>query len=230
VINLIEAFSVSVKHYLRGEDGIFYTDLFYLVKHIPAYALPATIPSAASLQSPTSPHMSPSMPAAPRTDQSITQRRSNTPTPLRFPASVSAPHLPLSETSPMALDLPLPATTALPKTRKPSFLHPPPTPRSLGMRKYGDRGQATSKGSFAISESEILMPALNPPKYHLFDLFPFSLLVRQLTKKGKEVKGKKAAKMRAKLRGTTVSHNLPLEISLYLVSGIRPPCFHSPLM
>lgn len=24
-INLVEAFSVSVKHYLRGEDGIYYT-------------------------------------------------------------------------------------------------------------------------------------------------------------------------------------------------------------
>ncbi|KAF8679517.1 Bestrophin, RFP-TM, chloride channel [Rhizoctonia solani] len=39
-INLIEAFSIAVKHYLRGEDGIYYEDLYKLVKFLPAYALP----------------------------------------------------------------------------------------------------------------------------------------------------------------------------------------------
>jgi putative membrane protein len=63
-----------------------------------------------------------------------------------------------------------------------------------------------------------LLPAHMPPKYHIFDLFPFSLLVQYLTKRGKEVKGKKAARLRAKMRKNAVSHNLPLEISLYLVS------------
>jgi len=41
-----------------------------------------------------------------------------------------------------------------------------------------------------------------------------------LTKKGKDIGGKKAAKMRAKLRSNVETHNLPLEISLYLSSYI----------
>ena len=35
VINLTEAFAVAVKHYLRGEEGIYYVDLYHLgtVRH-----------------------------------------------------------------------------------------------------------------------------------------------------------------------------------------------------
>jgi putative membrane protein len=32
VINLVEAFGVSLKHYLRGEEGVFYEDLWHLVR------------------------------------------------------------------------------------------------------------------------------------------------------------------------------------------------------
>lgn len=31
MLNLLEAFAVSVKHYLRGETGIHYEDLYHLV-------------------------------------------------------------------------------------------------------------------------------------------------------------------------------------------------------
>lgn len=48
-INLVEAFAVAVKHYLRGEDGIHYVDLYHLVKFLPAYALPTSIPSRVDL-------------------------------------------------------------------------------------------------------------------------------------------------------------------------------------
>ncbi|KAG8835607.1 hypothetical protein FRC17_002199, partial [Serendipita sp. 399] len=37
MINLIQAFSVSMKHYLRGEDGIYYQDLYPLVCFLPRY-------------------------------------------------------------------------------------------------------------------------------------------------------------------------------------------------
>ena len=71
------------------------------------------------------------------------------------------------------------------------------------------------------ADEEYLFPAQSPPPYGLFDLFPFSLLVQYLTKSGKEVKGKKAARLRAKMKNASLSHNLPLEISLYLVSAAR---------
>ncbi len=66
-------------------------------------------------------------------------------------------------------------------------------------------------------DESYLLPAKLPPKYGLFDIFPFSLLINFLTARGREVKGKKAARFRAKLKNVAVSHNLPLEISLYLV-------------
>ncbi|ESK86251.1 UPF0187-domain-containing protein [Moniliophthora roreri MCA 2997] len=37
MINLIQAFSVSVKHYLRGESGVYYQDLYPLVCFLPRY-------------------------------------------------------------------------------------------------------------------------------------------------------------------------------------------------
>jgi ion channel-forming bestrophin family protein len=43
VINLIEAFAIAVKHYLRNEEGIKYVDLYHLVKFLPSYAFPAGV-------------------------------------------------------------------------------------------------------------------------------------------------------------------------------------------
>ncbi|KAG1769388.1 Bestrophin, RFP-TM, chloride channel-domain-containing protein [Suillus occidentalis] len=47
VVNLLEAYAVSVKHYLRGEDGINYEDLYPLVSFLSlrSYSLPTIIPS-----------------------------------------------------------------------------------------------------------------------------------------------------------------------------------------
>ncbi|KAG2111825.1 UPF0187-domain-containing protein [Suillus clintonianus] len=52
VINLLEAYAISVKHYLRGEDGIRYEDLHPLVSFLSlcSYSLPAIIPSANPLE------------------------------------------------------------------------------------------------------------------------------------------------------------------------------------
>ncbi|KAG1720376.1 UPF0187-domain-containing protein [Suillus lakei] len=48
VVNLLEAYAISVKHYLRGEDGIYYEDLHPLVSFLSSrsYSLPIIIPSA----------------------------------------------------------------------------------------------------------------------------------------------------------------------------------------
>lgn len=35
MLNLLEAYAVSVKHYLRGETGIHYEDLYHLVLFLP---------------------------------------------------------------------------------------------------------------------------------------------------------------------------------------------------
>lgn len=48
VVNLLEAYAVAVKHYLRGEDGIDYEDLYPLAPFLYScyYPFPAIIPAA----------------------------------------------------------------------------------------------------------------------------------------------------------------------------------------
>nr|GAT50619.1 predicted protein [Mycena chlorophos] len=247
VINLIEAFGVAVKHYLRGEDGIYYQDLYYLVKFLPAYALPAGIPSNADLTnmegeangglSPRSRPSDASARGGPTLDNpgSFLYQRTDPST------SMSAPHLPLPATSPGKISIP----DSVPEGRRqnipPPLMISPPTRRntldektpnaevrSVTSLRSGISGlQSPGVGEpqkiiLAKTDEAYLLPAKMPPKYHLFDLFPFSLLVRSLTKRGKELKGKKAARLRAKMlrEKEKGSHNLPLEISLYLSSYI----------
>ena len=167
VINLLEAFAVAVKHYLRGEDGIHYQDLYHLVSFLPAYALPRTIPSKVDVT-----HME----QASEGDDGPSHHNH---TDLPLPVSASGRSLPMSPTSP-----------------RPS---------------RGGGGKDAYSG-----DDRQLLPARNPPKYSVFDLFPFSLLIKALTRRGREIGGVKAARFRAKRRGVA-SHNIPLEISLYLV-------------
>ena len=46
MINLIQAFSVSLKHLLRGETGIYYEDLYPLINFLPRYASSTTLDHA----------------------------------------------------------------------------------------------------------------------------------------------------------------------------------------
>lgn len=146
---------MAVKHYLRGEEDIYYVDLYHLTKFLPAYGLPAGRP---------------------------TQHEFSDGGDSKF------------DTVGTAVGLPFPATTS----------------------SRGDKG--------ATSSHPPLLPARNPPKASIFDLWPFSTLVKTLTKRGHAVSGKKAARERAKQgrgkEGDIVSHNIPLEITLYLSSYI----------
>ena len=45
-------------------------------------------------------------------------------------------------------------------------------------------------------------------------------MVKFLTKRGRKLKGKKAANLRAKMQHHTTTQNLPLEISLYIVRSL----------
>ncbi|GAA5924122.1 uncharacterized protein JCM15063_005551 [Sporobolomyces koalae] len=43
MIGLIEAYAAAVKHYVRGESGIYYDDLFDLVACLPKYSFPSSV-------------------------------------------------------------------------------------------------------------------------------------------------------------------------------------------
>ncbi|PPQ99416.1 hypothetical protein CVT24_005403 [Panaeolus cyanescens] len=239
-INLLEAYAVAVKHYLRGEDGIYYKDLYYLVKFLPAYALPAGMPSVVDL------HAAPSNTTYPPSvnsdvekgiSSSIEERITEIPaTPTSSqPNGVISPTSPgkqsihfASESSPIKRRnepvagglLPAPATATSPNR---------PRRLSLSLIHSNTSGKAMKSPAFKKDKERMILPredeaylmdAHMPPKYGVFDIFPFSLFIKFFTARGKELKGKKAARLRAKLRNQAISHNLPLELSLYLSSYI----------
>jgi len=104
---------------------------------------------------------------------------------------------------------------SIPLDRRATFGPDLTSPRSYVSHRTKDERIVLSR-----EDESLLMPAHLPPKYGFFDIFPFSLLVRCLTERGKEVKGKKGARLRAELMQHVVSHNLPLELTLYLSSYI----------
>ncbi|KPV71821.1 uncharacterized protein RHOBADRAFT_18907 [Rhodotorula graminis WP1] len=73
-INLVAAFSVALKHYVRGEPGVHYTDLWPLVAFLPRYH---KLPSEAHSRTPLFPPLSSTSPVQPRTaSPSVKKRRS----------------------------------------------------------------------------------------------------------------------------------------------------------
>ncbi|KAJ3505907.1 hypothetical protein NLJ89_g7167 [Agrocybe chaxingu] len=231
-INLLEAFAVAVKHYLRGEDGIYYQDLYYLVKFLPAYALPAGMPSMTDLSqtSPVDDHdhsfkgLSPLEAVSPLTSSPApgTAQTPSSPTGRHPTITIadSALHQRTNGqgvTSPNSL-LPPPVSSGAPGKRS-SYSTGVASTQSL---RPGGPGSVKDRERILLSrqDEDHLLPGHLPPTYGLFDLFPFSLLVPYLTRKGDNLKGKRAARFRAKLQNHAVSHNIPLELSLYLGSYV----------
>ncbi|KAH9072942.1 UPF0187-domain-containing protein [Lactarius deliciosus] len=182
---------------------IHYEDLYHTTKFLPTYALPAGMPSnvdlVTELGSPKS--------TAFQQHQAAMQRRSSI-GPRRGSFSGGFNYRP-----PVTRGAPV--SEGLEKNQeKVESIDPLPSRPSDATSPNGRR----VKDPFA--EGDGLLPARDPPKYSYFDLFPFSLLVKFLTKRGKTVKGKKGARLRAKLRTESGTHNLPLEISLYLSTYI----------
>jgi len=198
VLNLVDAFCVSVKHYLRGEDGIGYEDLYHATRYLPPYDLPGGMPSKADVSSGLG---SPATSTFPQVTQ-------------RFSSDAIGRESVSGDIDQQ--DLPLPATTpgeAGTKSDKIEFLEAPKKPRP-------SNSDASVRKSLADVDADDLLPARMPPRYSYLDLFPFSLMLKFLVRRGKQVKGKKANRLRVKLNRDAVSHNLPLEISLYLSSYI----------
>lgn len=179
-INLVEAFAVSVKHYLRGEEGIYYVDLYHLVKFLPSYALPAGIPSHVDLadatQSPTGEGAFASGAGRPRRASDVRSARSGH----SYSGPIPQPALPKVEEGGEGM-LPPPAPTS---PRRTAFLEA--IRRPSWEKERGEKDEKVS--TYSAMEDGFLLPARNPPKYHLLDLWPLSLVVKQLAKKGKEVK------------------------------------------
>ncbi|KAF8601085.1 UPF0187-domain-containing protein [Ceratobasidium sp. AG-I] len=197
-INLVEAFSVAVKHYLRGEEGIYYEDLYHLVKFLPRYSREAkTLPMAAKM-------------CTSRETTEVAGISSTTDTPSRglWGGLESAHFAPSNHNEPASFQLPpftdeVSSGPASPILRRGSTAHRSETQYR---RATGPHGEAE------------LAPSSNPPKRSAFNAWPLSMLFTMFNKKGKNVDGKIATRERAK--PTVVSQNIPLQITLYMSSYI----------
>ena len=237
VINLTEAFAVAVKHYLRGEEGIDYADLYHLVKYLPFYPLPAGMPSQADL------HAVPGSPTSQSDGHGLHKRKgqSTEPTPVdvtdhkggvggRRGSILDDPIFPAEKTT--APQLPLPATSpgvrlASNNTSRPSVVE------KTASRDNGSDNMAESKTSTSnlgpppspararlrksMEDLRYLKPAYLSPGFGWSDFFPSFLTKRYDARPEGGNSGRRSAKQHAKY---TLTHNMPLEISLYLSSYV----------
>lgn len=170
-----------MRHYLRGEQGWFYNDLYPLLRRLPAYSssLPsdcAVMPQPLSIRSPQRPILT-----SDASSDIIMTEKGN--------------------------ELPLPATSVLKKRFGPAV----PKEEEL------DSAEVTPQEK---QHSVIyLKPARDAPPYHLWDVFPFSLAIKGLQKRGWRLSGRKALKEKAKSAGKNgfLRRKLPLEITMHLV-------------
>ena len=149
-INLIEAFAVAVKHYLRGEDGIHYVDLYHLVKFLPSYALPASIPSRVDLAD-----------AATNSDDDASENA--------------------------AVGLPEPATSSSANSKRKRGSCDKRRFESEAEEEWEEEGCGEDSEKERAHEPELL-PAYNLPKFHILDIWPLSVVVRVLIKRGKDIR------------------------------------------
>lgn len=187
-------------------------DLYHLVKFLPSYAFPAGIvptelEQASNLQRTASYH---------RAELEKNSQDEHRPSINVEPATpgledVYNPAAPADGAQHVSYGLPPPVTE---KSK--------PTIRARTGRSFSFNAGPLSPRSGAFSTQSdkdvVLLPSSLPPKNSMFDIFPLSLFIKCLWRKGKEVKGKKAARIRAK--HIIVTRNVPLEISMYLTSYV----------
>ncbi|EUC60697.1 bestrophin protein, partial [Rhizoctonia solani AG-3 Rhs1AP] len=188
-INLIEAFSIAVKHYLRGEDGIDYEDLYKLVKFLPAYALPDSTRTQHDCDCEGGDgEMSESPVAETRRQQSWVS------------GSTAYPNAP-----------------ELPRDARITIAEVGEKVRARRGATLRARTQAKLKPMDGPGKGPVyLLPARNPPKWSIYDVWPFTLLTEVFPERFNS--GKKAARLwRMKC---PITLNVPLEITFYLSSYI----------
>jgi len=191
-INLVEAFAVSMKHYLRGEDGIYYADLYHLVKFLPAYALPPSIVSESDLNQ-----------TLMMEDDEATLYGDEDNKNGKVGDEVGDEE--------MGYRTGHFGTSAAPSSPRPS------QPISRYEEVQESREQISQADEVFLLPAYKPKGHLR----QIFDIFPFAQIIEAYKKyKGEKATEYKVKKMRAKMMNKATGKNLPLEITLYLGSYI----------
>ncbi|KAJ7207208.1 Bestrophin, RFP-TM, chloride channel-domain-containing protein [Mycena pura] len=190
IINLVQAFSVSVKHFLRGETGIYYDDLYPLICMLPRYAN--------SVGPKTDADMLPLWAASEEEEFPLHNARPP-------PPSRSATGDPQSHTAASSLNDDT-------KSQGSWF-------RSMTGRRTMSRSNSVDpeKALADIQSHRPLKPARNPPEASFYDYFPFlrifSVFTRCFRRKNKHTL---RDAMGRKIKPSFTESNVPLEITIYL--------------
>jgi predicted membrane chloride channel (bestrophin family) len=196
VINTVQAFSVSVKHLLRGEGGIYYQDLYPLICVLPRYA---THPPEMQ----TNADMLPLW-RAELDDDLLQSDQSNESTFVHKSRAATI------------------ATETLGTEKDPNWLNSLKFARSASHKRKFDPERALP----VVNTDRPLKPARNPPVATIFDYIPFLLifkhfwhLLRKLFRRKPRLQStSRRTLLGKKIKPQTVESNVPLEIMLFLHS------------
>ncbi|KAJ7727755.1 UPF0187-domain-containing protein [Mycena metata] len=190
MINLVQAFSVAVKHFLRGEPGIYYEDLYPLISVLPRYAN--------TVGPKTDADMLPLWAAS--EDQDHPLRDARPPPPSRTGTTsdprTAAPSLAMDDDR---------------QSQGGSWFR---------RGKMSRANSVDPEKALAEIQSHVpLKPARNPPPPSLLDYFPFLRIFLVFTKCFRR-KSKHTARdaMGRKIKPSFTESNVPLEITIYLNS------------
>jgi ion channel-forming bestrophin family protein len=210
-LNLIAAFAVATKHCLPQEDGIYYTDLYHLVKFLPAYSIPAGIMEDSSQHGMVV--NDPSSPTREAERQRAVQAQ-GLPQPVTVRQRAPMPNSLTADFNPNMYAPPMPSPLYIAAPGHPSFAQ-----QQQQQQQQASNGLANAE--LLSREDEVyLIPAYKPPRWAILQVWPFSLLRGRRIVPASKATGDRAKKIRAKIQNKATSHNLPLEISLYLGSYI----------
>ncbi|KAJ7181151.1 Bestrophin, RFP-TM, chloride channel-domain-containing protein [Mycena filopes] len=198
MINLVQGFSVSVKHFLRAEPGVYYEDLYPLVCFLPRYnhsGAPGTQPTPAD--------MLPLWHASEDNDE--------------FPLHTAAappPSRSASETDILNADNSFASSSMSEKDRMATLRRgqsePIPLPSRIRRAKTFDPEAALAD----VQSHRPLRPARDPPETGFFDFFPiFRIFAWLFSTCSRRMRRKAGPKKR---KGPLAESNVPLEITIYL--------------
>ncbi|KAL7413513.1 Bestrophin, RFP-TM, chloride channel-domain-containing protein [Mrakia frigida] len=221
-INLAEGFGVSLKHYLRGEEGVYYEDLYPLVKHLPGYNLPASLPSPnveARGPNPFSEESQQALEQVPYVHPRHSIDRDEF-IPMTEANSTTSTQVDLSLSLGAAGDiLSLPTIT---RDGSASSSTPAPKPRiTLDTNNLTPTRHPSL--SRTHSEPPVLKPSRNPPpRTRLRERWPFRLMVSSKERERLKIEegGRERREQRELAKRGVVSSNVPYELTLYMAGYI----------
>ncbi|KAJ7093443.1 UPF0187-domain-containing protein [Mycena belliarum] len=194
MVNLVQAFSVAVKHFLRAEPGVYYEDLYPLVAFLPRYA---------NLDGPvTAADMLPLWHAS--EDEEFPLHTAQAPAPQRTQSDLG--------TSP---------DNSFSSMEKPS-LHrgqsePPVLSRTRRQKTFDPEAALAD-----VQSHRPLRPARDPPQASFFDFFPFFRIFAWLFSAcSRRVRRKAAKKRKGPLAESNVPLEITIYLSAYLAYLLR---------